>query len=71
MEITINTSRCYERGKQWNDNSHISQVTLSHVIVNCLPRAILTFLLPINMNVYKPDTSSNVIKKELHFIHVQ
>ena len=23
MEITINTSRCYEHGKQWNDNSHI------------------------------------------------
>ena len=24
MEITINTSRYYERAKQWNDNSHIS-----------------------------------------------
>ena len=34
MEITINTSRCYERGKQWNDNSHISlKVTVSHMIV--------------------------------------
>ena len=22
--ITINTSRCYERGKQWNDNSQFS-----------------------------------------------
>ena len=24
MEITINTFRCYEHAKQWNDNSHIS-----------------------------------------------
>ena len=24
MEITINTSRCYERAKQWNDNSQFS-----------------------------------------------
>ena len=24
MGITINTSGCYERAKQWNDNSHIS-----------------------------------------------
>ena len=24
MEITINTSKCYERAKQWNDTSHIS-----------------------------------------------
>ena len=35
MEITINTYKCYERSKQWNDTSHISslKVTLSHVIV--------------------------------------
>ena len=24
--ITINTSKCYERAKQWNDNSHISSL---------------------------------------------
>ena len=34
MEITINTSRCYERSKQWNDTSQFSsQVTVSHAIV--------------------------------------
>ena len=26
MEITINTSRCYEHAKQWNDTSHISSL---------------------------------------------
>ena len=26
MEITINTSKCYEQAKQWNDNSHISSL---------------------------------------------
>ena len=33
--ITINTSRCYERAKQWNDISQFkfSQVTVSHAIV--------------------------------------
>ena len=24
IEITINTSKCYERAKQWNDNSQFS-----------------------------------------------
>ena len=35
MEIAINTYRRYERGKQWNDTSHVSslKVTVSHVIV--------------------------------------
>ena len=33
-EITINTSRRYERSKQWNDTSQFSsQVTVSHAIV--------------------------------------
>ena len=26
IEITINTSKWYERAKQWNDNSHISSL---------------------------------------------
>ena len=26
MEIAINTYRRYERGKQWNDTSHISSL---------------------------------------------
>ena len=26
MEIAINTYRCYEQGKQWNDTSHISSL---------------------------------------------
>ena len=26
MEITINTYKCYERAKQWNDTSHISSL---------------------------------------------
>ena len=56
MEITINTSRCYERGKQWNDNSHISlKVTVSHMIVILfnphLSRAFLTCLNPL-LRVY-------------------
>ena len=27
IEITINTSKCYEHAKQWNDNSHISLIS--------------------------------------------
>ena len=35
MEIAINTYRCHERSKQWNDTSHISshRVTVSQFIV--------------------------------------
>ena len=33
--LPLTLSRCYERGKQWNDNSQFSfsDVTVSHAIV--------------------------------------
>ena len=70
IEITINTSKCYERAKQWNGNSQIS----SHkwqILTHCNSiqspvsivhlRVILTYLIPL-LRVYINQHSSNAIQ---------
>ena len=66
MVITINTYKCYERSKQWNDTSHISSlnVTVSHVSVIL---SVLHCQLSPKSNSHMSQTIVAIVYKPVYF----